>query len=122
MRELSEVERQIGEQVEFLASIEKSEIEVTPFYLHQASLPLWLYLSVSLFFFILNVFVLTASLVSRMFCLQAAEEQRQSRKRFLAALEDCSLAEAVSKKLKMDCIIAQAMIGVQNWGFRTGES
>jgi hypothetical protein len=40
MRELSEVERQIGEQVEFLASIEKSEIEVTPFYLHQASLPL----------------------------------------------------------------------------------
>jgi hypothetical protein len=47
------------------------------------------------------------------FPLQAAEKHRQSRKRFLAALEDCSLAEAVFKKLKMDRIIAKAMIGVQ---------
>jgi hypothetical protein len=50
MKELSEIERQIGEQVESLASIEKSEIEVTPFYLHQTSLPLSSYLSVGLFF------------------------------------------------------------------------
>jgi hypothetical protein len=34
-------------------------------------------------------------------------------KRFLAALEDCSRAEAVSKKLKMERIVAQAMIWVQ---------
>jgi hypothetical protein len=113
MKELSEIERQIGEQVESLASIEKSEIEVTPFYLHQTSLPLSSYLSVGLFCFILNVFVLTASLAFRLFCLQAAETQRQSRKRFLAALEDCSRAEAVSKKLKMERIVAQATIWVQ---------
>jgi hypothetical protein len=47
------------------------------------------------------------------FALQAAETQRQSRKRFLEALEDCSRAETASRKLKMNRIIAKATIGVQ---------
>jgi hypothetical protein len=47
------------------------------------------------------------------FDLQAAEKQRRSSKRFLEALEDYSRAEAVSKKLKMDRVIAKATIEVQ---------
>jgi nitrogen fixation protein FixH len=71
------------------------------------------YLSVGLFCCILNVFLLTAYLVSRCFPKQAVEKQRQSRKRFVEALEDFSQAEALSKKLKMDRIIAKATIQEQ---------
>jgi hypothetical protein len=67
MKELAEMERQIEEKVESLASIEKSEMEVRPLYLYQTSLPLSSHLSVGLVFLILNVFLLTAFLVSRMF-------------------------------------------------------
>jgi hypothetical protein len=60
-------------------------------------------------------FLLTAYLQRYLVCfpLQAAEKQRQSRKRFLEALEECSRAETVTRKLKMDRIIAKATIGVQ---------
>ena len=44
--------------------------------------------------------------------LQAAVMQRQSRKRFLEALDDLSRAQAVSKKIKMHRIIAKATIAV----------
>jgi hypothetical protein len=44
--------------------------------------------------------------------LQAAAMQRQSRKRFLEALDDLSRAQAVSKKIKMHRIIAKATIAV----------
>ena len=44
--------------------------------------------------------------------LQATVMQRQSRKRFLEALEDFSRAQAVSKKIKMHRIIAKATIAV----------
>jgi hypothetical protein len=60
-----------------------------------------------MFFFSLRI------LYAVCFPLQAAEKQRQSRKRLLQALDDCSRAEAVSKKLKMDRIIAKATIEVQ---------
>jgi hypothetical protein len=57
MKELSEMERQLGEQVRSLASIEKSEIEVRLFYLYDlTSLPTSANLSVNLFCSILNVF------------------------------------------------------------------
>jgi hypothetical protein len=75
-------------------------------------LPLSAYLYL-LGFFILRFCFSLCVLYLVCFALQAAAEQRQSRKRFLDAFEDLSRAEACSKKMKMDRIIAKTTVEVQ---------